>query len=134
VYETSLSLLKEQVEQLSGTNRPIYIIGSASSWPTCPVCVCLETRDQGCCAEQCTSQTDSASYSHFYNAVNVIYSRIGQPNTSRGPNLIYRTPSGARYSVSFRRVVNFQDMNTVVKKQFVLSNSVRTYTVNCKML
>jgi hypothetical protein len=37
----------------------------------------------------------------------------GQANTSRGPNLIYRTPSGARYSVSFRRVANFQDMNTV---------------------
>jgi hypothetical protein len=41
------------------------------------------------------------------------FTRVGQPNTSLGPNLIYRTPSGARYSVSFRRVVNFQDMNTV---------------------
>jgi hypothetical protein len=63
-----------------------------------------------------------------------VQTRVGQPNTSRGPNLIYRTPSGARYSVSFRRVVIFQDMNAVVRKQFELSNSVRTYTVNCKML
>jgi hypothetical protein len=39
--------------------------------------------------------------------------KVGQPNTSRGPNLIYRTPSGARYNISFRRVVNLQDMNTV---------------------
>jgi hypothetical protein len=27
-------------------------------------------------------------------------------------------------------VINLQDMNTVVRKQFELSNSVRTYTVN----
>jgi hypothetical protein len=43
----------------------------------------------------------------------IVYNRVGQPNTSRGPNLIYRIPSGARESVSFRRVVSFQDMNTV---------------------
>jgi hypothetical protein len=43
----------------------------------------------------------------------IFWSSVGQPNTSRGPILIYRTPSGARYSVSFRRVFNFQDMNTV---------------------
>jgi hypothetical protein len=64
----------------------------------------------------------------------IVYNRVGQPNTSRGPNFIYRTPSGARYSVSFRRVANLQDMNTVVRIQSALSNSVRTYTVNCKML
>jgi hypothetical protein len=72
--------------------------------------------------------------SDFSENVVMLYSRFGQPNTSREPNLIYGTPSGDRYNVSFRRVVNFQDMNTVVRKQFELSNSVRTYIVNCKML
>jgi hypothetical protein len=38
------------------------------------------------------------------------------------------------YSVSFRSVVNFQDMNIVVRKQFERSNSARKYTVNYKML
>jgi hypothetical protein len=61
----------------------------------------------------------------------MLYTRVGQPHTSRGPNLIYRTPSGARYCVSFRRVVNFHDMNTVVRKLFELSNSVRTYVQKC---
>jgi hypothetical protein len=45
----------------------------------------------------------------------IVYTSVGQHNTFRGPNLIYGTPSGARYSVSFRGVVNFQDMNTVLK-------------------
>jgi hypothetical protein len=33
----------------------------------------------------------------------VVYTSGGQLNTSRGPNLTYRTPSRARSSVSFRR-------------------------------
>jgi hypothetical protein len=58
----------------------------------------------------------------------IFYSMVGQPNTSQGPNLTYRTPSGARYSVSFRRVVNFQDMNTAVRKELEVSNTARTHT------
>jgi hypothetical protein len=46
---------------------------------------------------------------------------------------MYRTTSGARYSVSFRRVVNFQDMNTVVRKEFELFNSVRSAKC-CKLV
>jgi hypothetical protein len=33
----------------------------------------------------------------------IVYNSVGQLNTSRGPNLTYRTPSRARSSVSFRR-------------------------------
>jgi hypothetical protein len=36
--------------------------------------------------------------------------------------------------VSFRRAVNFQDMNTVVGKQFELSNSVRTFAKCCELV
>jgi hypothetical protein len=59
------------------------------------------------------------------------FSVLSRPgNTSRGPNLTYRTPSAARYSVSFRRVVNLQDMKAIVRIQFELSKLVRMYTVN----
>jgi hypothetical protein len=64
-----------------------------------------------------------------------VFTRAGVANLIHlEGKLIYRTPSRARYSVSFRRVVNFQDMNTIVRKQSELSYSVRTYAVNCKVL
>jgi hypothetical protein len=112
MHKTSLSLLKERVERLDGTNRPIYITGSESSWVTCPLCVLFENRDQGSCAEQWTSTHVARPGTLLYHAdisITHSFTVLLFCDELTGTNLAVKIPDGYLPS-SLRRCSHLWDL------------------------